>query len=200
LESRGWLEIGALLAAMQGCAALRARATEVRAGRKRRGAIEATRRRDRLDEPRQSRAGHIDRRPGSLRPGAFLTPPAFMSWMMFAAGILVAALVVLTFAVHMVLAGLTPSTERMRSMGTQLGKPVPRQGRGNDSECYRNGQQNLSRLNVLPNAGDPMSFVLGNPRGFFASSLEEAWRNARATSTHYLPWNACGIQQNLSLC
>ena len=105
LEPRGRLEVGALLAAVERCVALRALNREVGTGWKLGRAIEATRRRYRLHQPRQTRSGNVDGWPGARRPRAFLTPGIVAIGeltVVVAAGFLVAALLVLTVAFHKV--------------------------------------------------------------------------------------------------
>ena len=67
LESGRWLEVTALLAAVQGGAALRAIRFEIRARRKHRRAIEAAGSGHALHEAGQSRTGDIDWRTRALR-------------------------------------------------------------------------------------------------------------------------------------
>jgi hypothetical protein len=103
LETRGRLEIRALLATVQGRAAFGAAAAEIDIRSESRGAVEAARGRDGLDQPWEARARYVDGRPGSLGAGTLIAPSSLMSLMFgmtFAVGFVITALPVLAFAVH----------------------------------------------------------------------------------------------------
>jgi hypothetical protein len=98
LEAGGGLKIGALLAAVQSRAALRAFALEVDIGKERGGAIETSCRRDRLHHTRKPRSGDVEWRAWTLGLGALVAPVAFGK--ITAVRVLIAVLTVLTFAFH----------------------------------------------------------------------------------------------------
>ena len=104
LEPRRRLEMRALLAAMQRRAALGTVPSEIDVARKRGGTVKATRRRYALYHPRQARPGNVNRRAWTLRAWTlFAALPAVSG--IIAAGVLIAALPVLTFAFYKFLVG-----------------------------------------------------------------------------------------------
>ncbi len=104
LEARGRLEIGALLAAMQGDAALGAFAGEIGVREQWRGTVVTARGRHRLHQTWKPGAGDVDRRPRALRPRPIVVPIVMSS--RFAVRFVITALLVLAFAVHKI-SGLT---------------------------------------------------------------------------------------------
>ena len=97
LKTGGRLEVGALLAAMQGCSAFRAGTLPLHIGRQGGGAAETSCRNHVLQKARKARPRDIDRRPGARRfPAIFSARTSG-----FAIRILVAALSILTVVVHL---------------------------------------------------------------------------------------------------
>lgn len=87
--------------------AFRTSRREIGAGRERSGAIEAARCRYCLHQARQTRSGYVNRRARALRAGPLIAPAFVISreFSGFAAGFLIAALIVLTIAFHNVAGG-----------------------------------------------------------------------------------------------
>ena len=169
LEARRRLEIGALLAAVQCHAALRAVSAEVDVRRERRRAVEAARRRHGLDQPGEARTGHVNGRPGTLRAGTLIAP-AFLSLMMFAAGILVAALPVLHFAVHRFSGALLLCLTVRPRQDFQLrcrftGAAIVRRTAGTDKHGLSTYE------NILPRCRRSESVCNGNSRAFRVQPL-----------------------------
>jgi len=97
LKTSGRLEVGTLLAAMQGCSTFRASAFPLHIGRQGGGAAETSCRNHVLQKARKARPRDIDRRPGARRfPAIFSARTSG-----FAIRILVAALSILTVVVHL---------------------------------------------------------------------------------------------------
>ena len=103
LEARRRLEMRALLAAMQSRSALRTIRPPIQIRRERGGAVITARGRYRLHHPRQTRTGYIDGWTWTLGTRALLAPGSASG--KFAAGVLIAALPVLSFAFHTILVG-----------------------------------------------------------------------------------------------
>lgn len=108
LKSCGGFKVGTLLATVQCCRAFRAVAPKIDPLRKRRGATEAPRSCHSLDQPREPRSCHIDRRSRPGRPGTIIPALLTAFGVFLATRILVATLPVLTFAFHSVAGWLTP--------------------------------------------------------------------------------------------
>ena len=81
LEACGRLEVSTLLAAVQRRVALGTFDRKIGARRKRGRAVEAPCRRYRLHQPRQARAGNIDRRSWALRPRPLVTPGVMVAYL-----------------------------------------------------------------------------------------------------------------------
>lgn len=90
--------MGALLAAMQGGAALGTIAPKVGVRLKHRGAVVASGRGHALHQPGQPRSGHVEGKPGSRLPGALLRPASVAGTVPLA--IHVAALSVFAITIH----------------------------------------------------------------------------------------------------
>jgi hypothetical protein len=105
LKARGWLKVSALLAAVQGRSTLWTRRFKVEPFGQQSGAVVASRSGDRLNHPRQSGAGNIQRWAGTWRARTLISlkSPVLGLWTV---GVIVAPLPVLAVALHRMLVGL----------------------------------------------------------------------------------------------